>query len=319
MNVVLQIINGQILNTPTLLDDVHLETERKGVPGKLTFKVYRDDNLSITEGNPVKLIVDGTVMFYGFLFRTSESKDKIVTCTAYDQMRYLKNKDTYVFEALKASDIIQMISNDYGLRTGTIEDTLYTIPSRTEDGKTLLDMMQTALDITMTNTGKVYNLYDNAGKLTLTKIQNMTLDLLIDEETGETYSYTSSIDDETYNRIKLVYEDSETKERQVFISQDKTTQSQWGTLQYFESISDTQNAQYKADSMLKLYNHKTKHLTVSGCFGDNRVRGGSMVVVKLKVGDVELKNWMVVDRCVHKYKENEHRMDLTLIGGDFVA
>ena len=43
--------------------------------------------------------------------------------------------------------------------------------------------------------------YDDAGKLTLKNINSMKLNLLIDEETGETFDYSSSIDEQTYNTI----------------------------------------------------------------------------------------------------------------------
>lgn len=315
----LQIMNGQSMYLPVVEEDIQWATERKGVPGKLTFNVYRDKSLKLEEGSPVKFIVDGTPIFYGFLFKTTGSKDKIMTVTAYDQTRYLKNKDTYVFKAAKASDIIVMICDDYGIRYGNIADTEYTIASRTEDNQTLFDMIQTALEITTSNIGKVFTLYDLAGRLTLTKLQDMTVNLLIDAETGETYNYTSTIDDETYNRVKLVYEDTKTKKRQIFVSEDKSTQKKWGTLQYFEAISDTQNAQNKANILLKLYNRKTKRLTVTGCFGDLRVRAGCLVVVMLDFGDTKVRNWMVVEKCTHIFKNNLHTMDLTLSGGDFIG
>ena len=54
-------------------------------------------------------------------------------------------------------------------------------------------------------------------------------------------------------------------------------------------------------------------------FGDNRVRAGSMLVVNLNLGDVSLQNFMLVETCKHTYKENEHWMDITLRGGEFIA
>lgn len=44
-----------------------------------------------------------------------------------------------------------------------------------------------------------------------------------------------------------------------------------------------------------------------------------MVVINLDLGDVKLKNWMLVEKCKHTYKEGEHWMDLTLRGGEFVC
>lgn len=44
-----------------------------------------------------------------------------------------------------------------------------------------------------------------------------------------------------------------------------------------------------------------------------------MVVVNLDLGDIKVKNFMLVESCKHIYKENEHWMDLTLRGGEFVG
>lgn len=319
MSIELLIENGSTLYTPVVKDEIHWITERKGVPGKITFSVIQDSTLKIEEGNPVMLKVNGEQIFYGFLFKQSRNKNPDLNLTAYDQMRYLKNKDTYVFERITAKDVIEMIANDYGLQLGEIEYTNYWIPSRIEENSTLLDMIQTSLDITLTNTGNMYVLYDKAGQLTLTAAERMVVGLVIDAETGENFDYTSSIDDQTYNRIKLVYEDSESGKREIFTAQDKEgTMKKWGTLQYYEAISDTQNAQNKVNALLSLYNSKTKTLKIT-TLGDVRVRAGNYVVVRLNIGDMTLDNFMMVEKCDHKFKNNEHTMTLTLRGGEFVA
>ncbi len=77
------------------------------------------------------------------------------------------------------------------LNVGTIEDTGYIIASRVEDNKTLFDIIQNALDLTLQNRKKLYVLYDDFGKLTLKNVESMKLNLMIDDETAENYSYTS--------------------------------------------------------------------------------------------------------------------------------
>lgn len=44
-----------------------------------------------------------------------------------------------------------------------------------------------------------------------------------------------------------------------------------------------------------------------------------MVAVRLSLGDKKLNNFMLVEKCRHIYKGQEHWMDLTLRGGEFVA
>lgn len=75
----------------------------------------------------------------------------------------------------------------------------------------------------------------------------------------------------------------------------------------------------KVDALLSLYNKKTRKLTIKNALGDTRVRAGSMVVVIMDLGDVKLKNLMLVEKCVHTFKLDEHTMELKLRGGEFVA
>ena len=294
--------------------------ERKGTPGKLEFTVIKDGVLNFQEGNPVKLTVNGTTMFYGFVFTKSRKANSVtIDVAAYDQLRYLKNKDTITEEGLKASDLLKRIATDFRLNLGTVEDTGYTIETIVEENQTLFDMIQSALDETLMNTKQLYVLYDDAGKLTLKNINTMKLNLLIDEETGENFSYESSIDEQTYNKIKLAYNDEKTGKRELFIAQDGAKMNQWGVLQYFEEVQTKTGASAKADALLKLYDQKTRKLTIQNAFGDVRVRAGSAVVVALNLGDIVTNNYMVVNKVTHTFRGDEHMMELDLIGGEFIA
>lgn len=44
-----------------------------------------------------------------------------------------------------------------------------------------------------------------------------------------------------------------------------------------------------------------------------------MLPVIMDLGDMKLKNLMLVEKCQHKFKLDEHFMDLTLRGGEFIA
>lgn len=319
MNVELLIQNGNKVYVPIVEEGITWSTERAGTPGQLTFKVIKDEIINFTEGNAVRMRVDNKNIFYGFVFSKKRDKDGIITVTAYDQLRYLKNKDTYVYTNKTAGEFIQMIASDYNLRTGTIENTGYKIASRVEDNVSLFDMIQNALDLTLQNKKEMYVMYDDFGKIALKSIQSMYINLLIDEETGENYSYTSSIDTDTYNRIKLVYENEKTGKRDVYIAQDSNNMNEWGVLQYFDTLKEGENGKAKADALLQLYNKKTRNLTIQNALGDTRVRAGSMVVVQLNLGDVKLNNLMLVEKCKHNFHLDEHFMDLTLRGGEFVA
>ncbi|OPX43832.1 phage late control protein Gpd [Ruminiclostridium hungatei] len=311
--------NGSKLYEPRVLEGVTWETARKGVPGKLEFTVVKDGVLSFQEGNRVSFSVDGVNLFLGFVFTKKRNSDGTIKVTAYDQLRYLKNKDTYNYKKLTAGELVKQIAGDFRLKTGVIENTGYVIERRLEDNKTLFDIIQTALDLTLQNKKKLYVLYDDYGKLTLKDIESMSLQVFINKSTIQDFDYTSSIDGETYNRIKLAYNNEKAGKRDIYIAEDSKRMGDWGVLQYFETINEKTNGKAKADALLSLYNQKTRNLSVSGALGDIRVRGGSSVGVELDLGDINLKNYMLVESVKHTFKVNEHFMDMTLRGGGTIA
>lgn len=311
-------IKASSLFEPITYEGIEWTTQRIGEAGKLVFTVIKDDTISFSEGAHVRLTVDGVNLFYGFVFDKTRDRNHHIQVTCYDQLRYLKNKDTYVYTNKSASELIRMIAGDFNLNVGSIENTGYKIAQRVEDNKTLFDIIYNALDLTLISTGKLFVLYDDFGKLTLKNIESMKLDTIINEETAENFSYTSSISGDTFNKVKLVYDNKNTGKREVYITQDGEHINQWGILQYYETIQEGMNGKVIADSLISKKtgkNRKTRHLDITGALGDLRVRAGSSVPVSLNLGDIVTNNYLVVDSCVHKFYDNKHIMDLHLIGG----
>ena len=118
-------------------------------PGQLTFTVVQDSILKFQEGDAVKAWYGGVPFFYGFVFTKKRGQDGLISVTAYDQLRYLKNKDTYSYTGKTASQLLRAIASSLGLQTGTVEHTGYVIPKRLEENTTYFDMLQNALDLTV--------------------------------------------------------------------------------------------------------------------------------------------------------------------------
>lgn len=295
------------------------ETHRKSMPGKLTFNVIKDELLGFHEGDAVRFDYDGKKIFYGFVFTKKRSDNRIISVTAYDQLRYFKNKDTYVYKNKTAAQVLQMLIADFNLQGGIIADTKHVIASRVEDNQELFTIMDNAGAITTKNTGNLFVLYDDYGKLNYRNIKQLKLDILVDEDSGETFEYTTSIDENTHNKIKLSRENKKTGKREIFIAQDSANINQWGVLQLTESVEEGENGKVKADALLALYNQKSRKLHINKVFGDYRVRGGSTLGVQMYLGDLTVANFMMVETVKHSFYESKHDMDLKLIGGDFVA
>ncbi len=313
--------HGDTILYPPVVDGVNLELERKGQPGKITFEVIKTDSLEFEEGDACRLSVGGKIVFYGFVFNKSRtgSNPNVIKVTAYNQLYYLKNKDTYVYGNKTATEVVRMVAEDFGLNIGVLDDTRYKIASRVEENTSLFDIIQNALDETLKATGEMYVLYDQAGKLMLTNVSNLHLGLVVDTETAGDFDYKTSISDETYNKIKLVYEDSDSGTRQVFIAQDSSNINRWGVLQYYEKLNSAANAKSMADALLKLYNAKTRTLKMQDVLGDTRVIAGTLLVIIMDLGDINLSRFMLVEQVRHSFTDNQHLMELRLRGDDFVV
>lgn len=312
MKIELSISSSTTTYLPGIAEGVSVEWERKGTPGKLTFSMLKDKNIKVEEGNLVKLKINDTGFFQGYVFTQKQTKDDLIQVTAYDSLRYLKNKDTYFLENETASDLLKRIIADFQLKAGSISDTGYKIAKYTLRNKTLFDMIQETLDLTVANNNKLFILYDNFGVLDLKNINDLKLGLVIGDNTAEDYDYSTSIDNNTYNQIKLAYSNDKTGKDEIYKALDSSNQKKWGLLQHYDSIDEKTNGKAKADTLLKFYNVLGKSLSVRNALGDISVKAGFTVSVVLK--DLDINTFMLVERVKHTFNDNEHLMDLSLKG-----
>ena len=337
MGIKLLIDNGKHMLAPEVMDGVSVEWARTGLPGRLTFTAIADKKLVINEGNVVKLWVNKKPFFKGYIFTRNQTDPDTVSITCYDQLRYLKNQESYIFENITADGIVHKIADDFKLSYGKLADTGYKFKSFTQDNVPLFDIIAEALEKTNTEQGKKYVLYDDFGKLTLEDGANMDLNLLVDESTAQSYSYSSSIDGETYNKVKIVKEgrasgggrvNEETEKKQrirnrsVYIAQDENNMKRWGVLQLLEEINKDDNGQKTANKKLKKHNAPEKTLGINGAFGDSRVRAGCRIGVVLKSTVDKATRKLIklrVENVKHTFSGELHTMDLILKGKGFDA
>ena len=310
---VLTIQHNGTLFEPPVKEGVEIEWERTGSPGKLTFTVLKTEGVDFSEGDPVCFYYDKKPVFMGYVFKKSRDREQQIEVTCYDQIRYLKNKYTYIFENKTASQIISALCNDFNLSTGIMDNTGYVIPAISKENISALDIALDVLEETLLNTGNMFVLYDDFGKINVKNCANMMSTALIYEQSAENFDYSSSIDDETYNNIVLYYKGDDNT-IQIFTASSEARIREWGTLRYFEEVDNPTSAQNKANALLNLYNKKTRELTIDGAFGDVTVRGGTLIPVKLNLGDINVNNYMLVEKVTHKFNKDHYTMDLTLEG-----
>ena len=88
------------------LKKAEISTNRMDSPGKMTFEGVEDSGIALPEGSAVTFTDDGVVVFKGYVFTAKRDRYGNVSYTAYDQLRYLKAKQSYTFENQSLEQII---------------------------------------------------------------------------------------------------------------------------------------------------------------------------------------------------------------------
>lgn len=304
-----------------ITNGLEISWERKGVAGKCTFTVIQEEDgeIQFEEGDTVRVRISQRWMFYGFIFTLSRGKDRAVKITCYDQLRYLKAKESAVFVNKSVGEIVTMIANDRRLNKGTIRDSKYKIPTITKENSTYFDMIMTAIEKTTEATGEIFILYDRFGKLTLCPLKHMYRNVIIDANVIGDFEYESTIDKQTYNVIRVGYKSKKDGALVYAPFKDQKNINKWGILQMTAKAENSFQAQTVGHQLLTMYNSKTRTLKIKNAMGANEVVAGAIVMVDLDLGDIKLSNNMVVDAVTHRVEDGLYSMDLELIGGEFVS
>ncbi|BBI32051.1 XkdQ/YqbQ family protein [Cohnella abietis] len=305
-----------IWNISNVVSAVEWTTARIGKASSLSITLIKgglyQKSLKINNGDTIRVTKDGVNMFFGYVFEIGFGKDEDVQIKAYDQIRYLLSSDTYVFKGLTATEIIKRIANDVGLKTSTLIDTKYKIPSMVEDGKKLIDTIWKALDLTLINGGGNYVFYDDFGKLALKDLSAALPDFYIGDGSLLTdFDFTRSIDADTYNFIKVVHDNKKAGKRETYIAKDSANIAKWGRLQLYQSADEGLNPAQINDLLNRLAaakNRESQKLKIEA-IGDIRVRAGSYI--QIIIGELSIKQPMVVEECSHTF-DGDHVMSLEL-------
>lgn len=305
--------DGKIYEVSEIVTNISWSDRLNNGCSKLDF-TYLYDGVLFANGSAVRFRYNGANIFYGYIFDHEKEQNNIISVVAYDQLRYLKAKDTFVIKDMRVDEFIQRIANYFKLRVGKLDNTGYILPTSIKDNQTYLDMIYDGISTTLVGTGRKYAFYDDFGSLTLTEIMNMRLPLVIgDESLAHGYKYGQSIDENTYNLIKIARENESTGKRDVYIAQDSGSFDKWGILQYFETVDKNTNPEQikaKVNALLKLMNSETKTLSID-TLGDTRVRAGSGILVN--ISDIGINQYVIVNLCKHTFNNNIHTMSLELM------
>lgn len=310
--------HGILYDVSRAIYDIDITTYINDNAGKCVFKVIRVDGLAFWEGATISITIDGKGVFKGYIFTKSRNEDiEQITCTAYDQIRYLKNKGYYVFENKTSTQIFSQICDDYQLKYSIIDSSDYVCAPRINSDKYLYEMIKIALDDTLANTKEWFIIRDNFGVLEHINIKSLDTGLVLGDKSGVTgIDYTTSIDKDVYNQIRLYRDNDKTGLRDTYIVKDSANIKEWGVLQLYQQVDEKMNiaqiTQY-AEGLLKLHNATDRELSFKDCIGDFSVCAGSFVTIRIAdIGDLSVDKKLLVTECTHKLRNNEHLMDLTV-------
>ena len=220
--------------------------------------------------------------------------------------------------------IIQRIAADFGLAVGDVEDPGYVFPYLDKENETCMDIIFDALSQTIVQTGKIYNFYDDCGKLSLREAKNMYIQTMIGDKSLVTdYTYKRDIDSDTYNRIKLVRKNKESGRTDAYVHEDTDTIKSWGLLQYYDEVDENLN-EAQIDEMckqyLQYYNRVLQTITIDA-MGIPGLRAGMIIPVKIgAIRELSMVRLMLTEKVTHTFDGGGHTMsievkDFSQLGG----
>lgn len=311
--------NNNMYVVSEVISNLQITTYLEDNPGKCTFDILMDGFIEFYEGATVTIEYNSIKMFKGFVFTKKRTQDTdIMHVICYDQLRYLKNSDTYVFENMTSAQIFSKICDDFVIPHRIIDQSDYICTPRVEQNKTLYEMITNACWDTLANSNQWFIIRDNFGTLEHVRVTSLQPGILIgDQSLLSSFEYETSIDKNTYNQIKLYRDNQETGVRDIFIVNDSINNGDtirwWGILQLYKQVDDNKNlAQIEelAIGMLGLYNTTKQNLTME-CIGVPTVHAGSLIQCSISnVVDTSINEFLIVDECIHTINNNDHTMSI---------
>lgn len=279
----------------TLIDDDGYKHARSGV--------------DVEQGHQCIFSYDGVELFRGIIMSQTQSNQKKLQFTAYDNGIYLaNNKDTFCYENKTASDVFRDCCTRFGLPMGEVAKCSYKIPELTKSKTTAFDAIADALSLDFDATGIRHYVASSKGKLSLLTRRENILQWVI--EVGQnitSYSYSRSIED-IKTRVKMVSKEGTT----VAEKSNAELEKKIGIFQEIDQPDESLTAAQVNDLIESIMEEKgTPERTLSvEAMGIAEVISG--IGVYIIIPELEISRTFYVDEDTHTFEDNKHTMSLKL-------
>ena len=250
-----------------------------------------------------------TELFRGIIMAQTQSHQKKLQFTAYDNGIYLaNNKDTFCYENKTASDVFRDCCARFGLPVGEVAKCSYKIPELTKSKTTAFDAIADALSLDFDATGIRHYVASSKGKLSLLTRRENILQWVI--EVGQnitSYSYSRSIED-IKTRVKMVSKEGTT----VAEKSNAELEKKIGIFQEIDQPDESLTAAQVNDLIASIMEEKgtpERTLTVEA-MGIAEVISG--IGVYIIIPELGISRTFYVDEDTHTFEDNKHTMSLKL-------
>ena len=282
-------------------------------PSSLDFSVPAPQAAAFSCGDTVVFTHGGSKVFYGFLFKVQRGPWQ-ASCTAYDQLRYLKTEAPLTRRNETLSDFTARALAQAGgrIRVGEVADTGVKLTQKLFGSGSYLNMLYESIGETRDLSGARYILRDEFGAVALRNLYDLRTGLVVgDGSLATDFRHGLSIEDDACNYVKVAKNSSEEGLKSAVVAQNPGLIAKWGKLAAFKTLSDGNAAQMKAlaESLLAERGRESEILSID-CVGDLRLRAGCEVTLDIAQAGLDFR--VLVTRAEHSFSGAEHTATLAI-------
>lgn len=262
-------------------------------------------------GKEVRFYANNTGLFRGIIFKYDITDRGETVVTAHDDNVYLtKNADSRKFTKMTAGAIVKEICKAFEIPVGTVANTGYVIPKFIFQGKTLWDMIVTALTETRKQNNRKFSVSSNGGLLYLRERKEEVVRWYLERGVNITGTNRSLSIEDTRTAVKV--EAGEEKKRRTAAAKDTPMIAKYGLMQHYE----TADSDMKKSQLDQLAQQRLKDLAKVGeeieieALGNTEVISGVSVYAFESMTKTAGGYYVTADR--HTFEGGAHRMTVSL-------